>query len=85
MTAAAKRKPGRPSKGPSTPYPLRLPNDLVERIDAARGPLERQTWILQACERALGDSETTRLGRVLEAARREGFSPEALADALGEL
>lgn len=85
MTAPAKRKPGRPSKGPSMPVPVRVPLDLLRRIDEARGPLERGTWVLQACERALGDSVEQRLARVLECARREGLSPEDLAAALEDL
>jgi hypothetical protein len=39
---------------PSKPINLRLPTDLLKRIDKAAGPRKRTEWIVQACEEKLG-------------------------------
>jgi hypothetical protein len=41
------------------PVPLRLPEELVARVDAARGDVSRTRWIERALEAALGGSAGT--------------------------
>jgi hypothetical protein len=45
---------GRPSLGQRKQLGIRLPVELVERIDSKRGPVNRNDWIERACRMALG-------------------------------
>ena len=61
---------------------LRIPQELLEALDEARGPVDRSTWIRQVLEDRLMDSEAKAVREVLEYARQRGVSTGALANAL---
>ena len=58
---------------------IRLPVDLLERLDDARGDVDRSTWIRQVLEDRLLDAEKKALAEVVEYASRRGVTLEQLA------
>lgn len=54
---------------------VRLPNELVARVDAARGLVPREAWVRQALERELLAPEVVASGPVLP---DPYVSPEAM-------
>jgi hypothetical protein len=49
-----------------TPVNVRIPDDLRDRIDVARGLIPREAWVRAACEAALVAPSQRLLGQVSE-------------------
>jgi hypothetical protein len=76
--AASKRK-ARPPAGAL--IGVRLPGELLAAIDAARGTVERSTWVRQVIEDHLVTGDLRAIREVVEYAARRGVTGEQLAAA----
>lgn len=79
----AKRRPGRPTTiAGAEIISLRLPAELVARIDRIRGDVERSTWIRSVLEEHTSIGVEQALAEVVAFARRRGISEQRLAELL---
>jgi hypothetical protein len=74
-----KRKSPRPPAGAL--IGVRLPGALLAAIDAARGTVERSTWVRQVLEDHLVTGDLRAIREVVEYAARRGVTGEQMAAA----
>ena len=62
----------RSPEGPATPITIRIPDKVLDRLDDARGRLNRQQWIRRVIVAAL---EEATYERPIHAAAQQGGEP----------